>query len=58
MFFKLPLKGFAFFFSEGAAKFKIGDGGHMDNSGLLPALQRKARNLCLVSQMPRKALAV
>lgn len=26
---------------EAAAKFKIGDGGHMDNSGLLPILQRK-----------------
>ncbi|CAK9108587.1 Uncharacterized protein SCF082_LOCUS50491 [Durusdinium trenchii] len=26
---------------KAAAKFKIGDGGHMDNSGLLPILQRK-----------------
>ena len=28
---------------QAAAKYKIGDGGHMDNSGLLPILQRKAR---------------
>ena len=27
---------------QAAAKYKIGDGGHMDNSGLLPILQRKA----------------
>ena len=26
---------------KAAAKYKIGDGGHMDNSGLLPILQRK-----------------
>ena len=29
-------------FEQAAAKYKIGDGGHMDNSGLLPILQRKA----------------
>eukprot|EP00439_Symbiodinium_sp_Y106_P085549 s228_g28.t3 len=32
---------------KAAAKFKIGDGGHMDNSGLLPALQRKVPRIVM-----------
>ncbi|OLP87130.1 hypothetical protein AK812_SmicGene31681 [Symbiodinium microadriaticum] len=32
---------------KAAAKFKIGDGGHMDNSGLMPALQRKVPRIVM-----------
>ncbi|CAE7769672.1 unnamed protein product [Symbiodinium pilosum] len=32
---------------KAAAKFKIGDGGHMDNSGLMPALQRKVPRIAM-----------